>query len=312
MGENKMHANIIFNPVILAQLESYCQQSKKAAMLIPLFTLSMIGNGLVVVLVMLFEYEILYRIFDYLAGDDSEYWSPSIMGCSAFILVIAIHYLAEQNKDNPSFVFINKAAGRLTIIYLFGIGLLLSLLLYLTGGDIFNGQILQPYGSDGTGSNWMDSVMSTFTMPVAGLLFSIGVGGLAIVSAFTAHSAMSKVNVALNEITVRRHNLMLDTQDLAEYHGAERLYDEIAQAKQTHTVKDDMALIDEVAADTLVTITDALAPSLITLNNHLMQHQAPDAQPRSALNIEQLQKAIEPIQAITTQTLLDAMSTTET
>jgi hypothetical protein len=307
-----MNASFVFSPAIAAQLESFAQQSRKAAMMIPLFCLSIVGNGLVTAFVMAFEYEILYRIFHYLAGDDSEYWTPAIMGLSAFILVIAIHYMAETNKDNPSFAFIRKAVGRLTIVYLFGIGLLLSLLLYLTGGDIFNGEILSAYSEDGTAFNWMDGITRYITMPVTGALFSLGVGGLAIVSAFVAHSAMDKVKTALNEITVRRNNWAMDKRDLGAYRDAESVYDVIAQERQTHTPKDDDTLANEVVADALFNINEALEPSLISLNDHLMQQQAPDELPRSALNIEQLQKAVKPLQTITTQTLLSALKSTKT
>lgn len=307
-----MNASFVFSPAIAAQLEGFAQQSRKAAMMIPLFVLSIVGNGIVTVFVMAFEYEILYRIFHYLAGDESEYWTPAIMGLSSFILVIAIHYLAEKNKDNQSFAFISKAAGRLMIVYLFGIGLLLSVLLYLTGGDIFSGEILRPYGDDGASVGWMDRVTRYITMPVTGLVFSLGVGGLAIVSAFVADSAISKVKHAHYEITLRRQNWAMDKQDLATYRDAEHAYDAIAQERQANTPKDDDTLSHEVVTDTLLTITEALEPSLVTINNHALQHQAPDVLPRTALNIEQLQKAVKPLQAITTQTLLNALKSTKT
>ncbi len=131
----------IFSPQVSAVLEGYCQQSRKAAAVIPLYILSALFNGLITLGVMVFEYEILYRVFEYLAGDDSEYWTPAIMGMSSFILVIAIHYLAEQNKHHPALGFITKAAGVMSVVYLFGIGLLLALLVYLSGGDIFTGDI---------------------------------------------------------------------------------------------------------------------------------------------------------------------------
>jgi hypothetical protein len=298
----------IFNPQVGAVMEGYGQKSRKAAARIPLLMLSAALNSLISALVMLFEYEVLYRVFDYLAGDDSEYWSPAVMGLTSFILVIAIHYLVMDNKNHPALRFINKIAGVMSIVYLVGIGLLLSLLIFAEASSLFD---LETFGfvADDTDeeAGMIALVMANITSPIAKLLFSFGLGALALINVFVAHHAISKVSDALSEISLRRETWQQDKKDLAIYRKAKAAHRDIEQGKQNHNVSDDDTLCHEVAADVLLNITDALTPTLFNINNALMMHTLSEVLPQSQLDVEQLQKAVKPIQAITTDTLIKAM-----
>lgn len=156
--------------------------------------------------------------------------------------------------------------------------------------------------------SWLASFMGNFTGPAASILFSAGVGALAVINVFVAHAAMGKVKSALSEITVRRDNWRQDKDDLTIYREAESKHSEIDEAEQNHIVKDEDALKHEVAADVMLTITDALAPTLVTINDSLFMNKLSSALPKGALNVEKMQNAAEPIQAITAQTLIDAMT----
>jgi hypothetical protein len=298
----------IFNPQVGAVLEGYGQKSRKEAARIPLLVLSAVLNGIVSALVMLFEYEVLYRVFDYLAGDDSEYWSPAVMGLTSFILVIAIHYLAMDNKHHPVLRFINKVAGVMSIVYLVGIGLLLSLLIFAEAGSLFDletfGFVTEDVEEE---ASMVALMMANITSPMAKLLFSFGLGALALINVFVAHHAINKVSSALSEISLRRETWQQDKKDLAIYRKAKTTHRDIEQDKQNHNVSDDDALRHEVAADVLLNITDALAPTLFNINNALMMNTLSEVLPQSQLNVEQLQKAVKPIQAITADTLIKAM-----
>lgn len=296
----------VFNPQLSAVLEGYCLQSRKAAAWIPLYIASMILNGLVAAGVMLFEFEILYRVFSYLAGDDSEYWSPSVMGLTSFILVVAIHYLAEQNKQHPVLTFVNKVAGFMSVIYLIGIGLLLSLLIFADAGSLFDPETFGftvPLDVEDEQAGVAASLMAHITSPVAKVLFSFGIGALAITNVFVAHHAISKTKLAATKISGSRDNWRQDAKDMATYRTAKKAHREVEQRKQAHNTKSDETLRNEVVADVLLTIADALTPILAHINNALFMNALTDVIPGSPLNPEQMQKAVKPIQAITAETL---------
>lgn len=66
--------------------------------LILLFMVFLIFYVFIIIGLMIFEYEFIYKVFEYLLGEDFEYYSFCIMGFSFFIFVIVIYFFVEWNK----------------------------------------------------------------------------------------------------------------------------------------------------------------------------------------------------------------------
>ena len=300
----------VFQPHVGVILQGYCEQSRKDMRSIPLFMVSLIFHSLITIGLMIFEYELIYKVFEYLSGEDSEYYSPRIMGFSSFILVIAIHFFAERSKQHPVLRLINKVAGMSMLIYALGIASMLSLLVFADSGDLFSadtlGLIVEPVDSDES-MNWSATFMAYVTSPLGKILFSVGIGVLVIINLFASHHAIDKAKQAGSEIVRRRAAFSIDQQDLSLYQQSFHHYCDLEARKESFTPKNDTALKDEVAQEVLLTIQEALSPTLIAVRNAQVLEEISSILPHSQLNIEQVKAAIAPIEAITHDNIVKAM-----
>lgn len=299
----------IFDAPLMAVMQEYSEKSKKAAVKIPLFIGSVLFHGLITFGVMLFEFELLYRVFSYLSPD-SEYWTPEVMGLSSFIMVVAIHFIAERNKKHVAIRAINAIAGTSAILYALGIGLLVALILFLDGQGLFdieNFASITPAETDEPVPNWVTWAMAHVASPLGSLLFSLGVGALAIINIFVAHHALDKVKHGLTEISARRAAYQADKADIDTFMAAEDAYRELAEQKAEYVTKSDESIMMDVANDVVMNIHEAIRPMAHMVNNQVLLNNLTDALPQSSLNVEQAQKALKPLQAITTDQLVSIM-----
>lgn len=306
----------VFTIDTLTALEKFAGKSRFAALGLAAVVGSALFFTLVTLGVFAFEYEIFYRIFDYLAGDDSAFWTPWIMGCSSMIVVMALHTMVAMNARHFVLRFVNHVAGALVPVYLLGVGTVLAVMLFQDGlGDMLSGggsgfdiNAVQAFGEDGNGS-WIERLMGDVVSPVAALLFSGGIGALAIINVFVAHHCLSKAQSQFTHIadTLRLHRE--DAADLATY---KRLYDrndELQTLIEGALTTSDDALRIEIAQDVLLDIRRALAPAQHALTQlaHTPQDQAFTFAQTPALNAKELEKAVKAISAIDLNTLINHM-----
>ena len=308
----------VFSPATYSVLEQCQQTSEENArgLIASYFSLSF--NSVVALGVCAFEFEIFYRIFSYLAGEDSQFWTPWVMGCSSMILVVAIHTLALRNQDHPVVRIIRRIASTLIPIYLLGIGLLLAAMIYHDGlGDLMNseddfGTLLNELNTspetDTQEGNWLIPIMEHITVPLATLLFSIGIGALAIINVFVGHHAMSTVQQTVTRISQCLSAYRADKEDFALFRQAHQDYDALQEKIDHATMEDDDALRQAIASDTLFQIEQAIAPAHKVLTQLTMdKSEKVSFIHQDNLNKTELEKFLKAIKTITLDTLIKHM-----
>lgn len=150
------------------------------------------------------EYELLYRTFEAIAGENNEYWSPAMMALTGAIMVTAFHLLASKSPDNPALRLIRRLTPWLIGLYLVGLGLLTAGVINIDA----SGVLLQNPTSIVIGGlpnakpelHWLTALFENVTNPLALALFSFGIGGIAIVNLFVAHGLIEGIKKTLHKI----------------------------------------------------------------------------------------------------------------
>ncbi|MCY7297387.1 hypothetical protein [Alteromonas sp. a30] len=288
----------VFAPHIKNALAAEVQKSRNALLPVPFYALSVTLCGLLALGVIAFEFEILYRVFDYLAGEESTFWTPEVMGFSSLILVVAVHFLAQSNADHRTLLFINRISANLLPIYLLGIGTLLAVI-------IFNDGVLSLLQSDTLWDNsavenendWLSHFMETIGSPIAAILFSAGIGALAIINIFVSHHAFNGFARHFKQIVIRVGTYRTDKKDMDGYQNAEKHARELKDDLGGLVIRPEAELQNDVATDILLAIDDALKePRAALAQAELMN--SPIELPQS-LNAEQLKKAMKALDGIT-------------
>ncbi len=240
-------------------LEMYRREAWKV---IPL-KIKAIFQGLILAFVVFVETHLVYRVFDYLSGDEGKYWSPEIMMLTSAIMIVGFHVLAINKPGNVAVRFVERCAGILIPIYAIGVALYLGIAIFEdsdSGFDLGAAPTLLGIAPEMPGQNWIDLIFENITSPLAKLGFSVGIGGLAIVNLYIAHSLLTMILANVDDIYARLsraraaqtdYDIILRTQDQFSEVGAD-----IADLE----MRDETYFKDRIAGDVLVIKDEALSP----------------------------------------------------
>lgn len=298
----------IFNQPVQATLETLRQPSLAEAQKLPSIKWALAACALIALLVVTFEAKIVYATFDMTFGSSDTVWQPWIMAFASLILVLAVHFIGHKNAQHPVIRFVNRAAAILIPAYLLGIGVLIVVTLYNNGlgemlmassGDISIEAMLTPEPDSA-----LDQVMTTALTPLAGILFSVGIGSLAIVSVFVAHFTLSKVEILAEKYLRISQAAALDNRDIQAYQQAFADYDALQAQIDNLIIQDEEALREALADEVLISIQDGLAPTVQLINQSKYQQRPEGLLPPNQINVTALEKAIKPIQSINRKDIL--------
>ncbi|GAB2695103.1 hypothetical protein [Aliiglaciecola aliphaticivorans] len=299
-----MNASNVFTTDGRVLLTRAVQKSKLASWKVPLQVIGLVACTLAAIGAMSFEWEIMSRIFSYLAGAESEYWSPWIMGFSSLIIVLGLHFLAMKHPDHQALATLERIAGGLMLIFLIGIGLLLAAMLYQDGlGDILGEEIsLPPLGDDIPTSSlgamvWLDALMRNIGNPLATLAFSLGIGSLTLMSVFVTHNALNFGQQCFTNLFVRINMRKEDIQDLQTFLSAQHDYETMQQALLLCYRRDNETLLHDIADEALTAHHEGLAPTARALSDaRLMARDIPFAD-KPNLDIKEMEKRLNALNA---------------
>ncbi len=298
----------IFKQPVQATLESLRQPSIADAQRLVGIKISGIAFALLALLVVAFESKIIYATFEMTFGTEDKVWKPWIMAFASLILVLAVHFIGQKNADHPVLQFVNRATALLIPIYLVGIGVLIVVTLY-NGGL---GEMLSSFDDDISldallaeeSDSVLDKMMTSILTPLAGSLFSIGIGSLAIVSVFVAHFALSQFEKRFEEYSRLSQAVELDERDVSAYQAAKAEYESLQAQIDNLLLYDDEIIREALADEVLLSIQDALEPTIKLINHNKYTHREADLLPPNQIDISALEKAIKPIQSINREDIL--------
>lgn len=261
---------------------------------------------------MLIEWEMLYQVFDYLAGD-SGYWSAALMACGALVIVAGFHLLARAHPRHPAVVLVNLVASILIPFYLIGAGLLVASILYADGlGEIAAPQAPIVFGQiaatvDALSGSWIDAVFGQWTRPLAVLVFALGIGGISVINVCVVHETLANAEGNLREAGRRLRRGRAARADWVRIKESQARFAEVSQQLAQLDARWDAAGIREaIAGEVMSTIASALQPHKVWLreqslksNSRFRQDEAPAP--------KVVEEAIALIEAITWDQVTEAM-----
>lgn len=291
----------LFNEYDQQQIDIKHKENSKRLRKIPWLVFCWGIAVLCLLLGLLFEYEIIYRIFQYLS-DGNDYWSPALMATSALLITLAFHILVKFYGSRNLNFWIRRLATFCIPIYVLGAAFLLAAILYQDGlGAILESEQdwlggfanSNSVGQDSPSEEgWLTTVIEHILNPLAVLGFMLGIGGLAIINLFNSHHWIQ----SLGDIS---HDLFATYGEVRHfyhhYHIIQQCNDDIVMNyAELHMLKQlhEDQLILNTALEVVNAIQDALQPHKNALNVHRYQMTGSDFQPVENLDIKAIQKDI--------------------
>jgi hypothetical protein len=219
-------------------------QTVRTAALSPFKLATAAFSGVTLAAVGFIEWELSFRLFDAVSGG-GQYWSPTLMAFTSLGMLTGYHLAADEHPNHPMVRVMDRVAMVLAPIYAIGTGLMLAMILY---GDqiselvapakatVFGGDLpdTPPDGLNG----WLDTLVTRFGNPVSVLLFTLGVGGLAVCNLAVSHrlindikdnvrtawSAISRAKQAVADFKIVRDAQKRDAQLAQEQEALEVQY----------------------------------------------------------------------------------------
>ena len=260
------NSTLLLTPQEQAQCAAKMGEIVKQARWIP-FQIVLIGLlGFIQAAVGYIEWELLLQVFKFLAGGEEGYWSANVMACSGLLVIVGFHVLARQNPQHRAVVWISRIAGVLIPVYAVGVGLLLASILFSDGPS---GMFADPTSfsffeaeaaTESVRGNWLEWAFENLTNPLAVLIFSLAVGGLAILNLFLSHHLITAITHSMTSV-YHRFTCALDArQNYAAVREAQKRFLELAHERREIALLDDEALAAEIAIEALAAIQEALSP----------------------------------------------------
>lgn len=297
-----IEAKIIFTPHENMQFAAIRNQLMRAAAPVPMNSLFHALLALVLGVVGYVEYELIYEVFEYLSGD-SEYYSPGIMALASMIMVVGFHVLAALNPNSFAARAINAIVGYVIPVYLLGVGLLLACVMFADGlGEIVAPEIPIVIGELTTAvqeKGFVDSVFQYLADPLSVLLFSLGMGGLAIVNLFVANALLERLISGVRESYAR----LTDAKAAqVKYRTIQRTQKDfgsnLVALADNHRKDDDAAICEQIAVHALNVIDDALQPHRDYYKKHSYAKQTEFSGEMGGPDLKQMAKDIAAIDRI--------------
>ena len=305
----------LFQPDELMQCQAIVKRLALASAKSPLIVFYVVVQAMLLATVALVEWEIIYQVFDYLAGDTATgesagYWQPGLMALSALSVIVGFHLLTKLKPQNLAVRIVESAVQVLIVLYLFGVGFQIATILYADGlGEMSRVPETLSFGSLDVPveQGWLDRVFEQVANPMAVLALALGLGGLAVINIFVAHRLLVLLTTNLADLVGRVSRLRAALKDHAIIRQAQRDYAGLGVELDALDARDDTQLRLSIASRVIALIADALLPHKVWLSEraHASQSRFEADDP---VDPKQLAKDIARIETISLDDVLKALS----
>ncbi len=305
----------LFSPQELMEFQATVKRLLLATAKAPLIIFLGAVQAVLLLTVGLVEWEIVYQVFDYLAGETATgesagYWEPGLMALSALSVIAGFHLLAKVKPNNLAMRIVESAVQVLIVLYLIGIGFLVAAILYTDGlGEMVQVPDAWSLGTlaESVEQSWLDSVFEQVANPMAVLVLALGLGGLAVINIFVAHRLLVLLTANLTDLVGRVSRLRAALKDHAVIRRTQRDYARLGVELDALDARDDTQLRLAIASRVIAVIADALLPHRKWLSEraHASQSRFEADDPADP---KQLAKDIARIEAISLEDVLKALS----
>lgn len=270
-----------------------------------------------ILLISFVEFHMITSLFGDLVEETETAFTPAIMALTAPVMILGFHAMASYYPNSLTVRFIRGSPRLFIPLYLLGISLIIGGLIYDRGLLSLlseGGEIDFPTILEAAPESWTDWFISTISNPVAALLFSLGIGGLAVVNIFVADFLLHKIKEAVKT----RHAIIQRAQQIKRDYDIVRAcvaaYEQIDfDLADLNRLSDDV-LAEEQGISALDAITDELAkPKINLLNAEYEDEQLPFLSGgKKPLDPKPLKAAIAKIEAIDLKTIIHWMEAPKT
>lgn len=261
----------LFTPRELTLAVLQLKKAGRGLLCVPLRAGKLVLMGLLLSLLLVLEFELLYRVFEYLAGTEGKYWSPVLMGLIGMVIILAFHLLADIRPNNVAARVVNALAERLIPIYLIGIGILVAAIVFASGlGEMLESDaplILGQLPEQAVQHGIVETIFQYVANPAAVLAFSVGLGGLAIINVFTANHLVKRIGAGLKELSEAFQRFRDARTNHAEITNAQREFAQACADERDLELRDRAFFAELLAAETVDCIDRALQPHRLYAQN---------------------------------------------
>ena len=305
--------DILFTPQQIAQMQPVYNAARKAFWLIPFLVFTTAFFAVLQGLVGLVEWELMFRVFEYLAGDGYQFFSPHLMAFTGILMIVGYHLLAENQPDNIAVKIVSRVSQALILAYAIGAGVYLSRILIDSGlGESGSLDIEAMMGSldNFNQQSWLEILFSKFAGPSGAMVLAVGVGGLGIVNLYISHALISRITKNIVDIRDRKVRYKAIQSDYQTVLDCQKQYAEITNDLGDLEMLDRDYISLEIASETLDMIAQNLA-------RHEQEYQRLIVEPEgdrfdgqtNKTDLKEIKKSIDGIRKISLNDILKVLNT---
>lgn len=305
--------NDLYDQKTWLAMEAIAADAEKSLRQTAAHTLRIILCTLGLVVIAFVEYHMIISLFGDLVEETETAFTPEIMALTALVMILGFHAMASRYPDHFAVRFIRDCPKFFIPLYLIGISLIIGGLIYdrgllsilSEGGELNTESLLEAVPS-----SWTDWFIASVQNPVAALMFSLGIGGLAVVNIFVADFLLHQIKDA----AAARHRIIQDAQIIRDAyviaHECAKTYEKIdfELADLNRLTSDVLAERQGLAALDAVT-EELIKPKRFVINVEHAEDPVPFLHGgRQPLDLKSLKAAIAKIEAIDLPVILHWMT----
>lgn len=272
----------------------------------------------------LLDYELLYRVFDFIAGgetasdlslgaevQDEPLYDPWIMALTGLVMILGYKIASVDFPNHPVVKLVNRMSLALIWCYVLGIGLLLAAILYLDGGALLiDGGGLTLPGSEPLfdPAALIDGAFANIVNPLALAAFSLGVSGIAILNIFVVTRllgwTMKNFGGAYAIFTRARHAI----SNYNVTRRSQKRHLELQQDQGDLIIKQDDDEINNKIAASFVLVKEE---ALFERKNFLLEHElykTADYCPQEEVDLAAVRKLVKTLDSLSVEDVLKVLS----
>lgn len=219
---------------------------RKAARKVPLYMLFTGVMCLALFTAGAVDYVFLREVFEYLlSGEPNEagYWSPNIMALSGLVAIFSFHALTFRRNTERFEGGISLLAAFSLAALMIGVGLILAAIVYVTGAssltdtslhdsvEVFVGEAVEE-----SRSSFVQAFFKDHVLPVFPVIFAIGLGGVFVLSVYTAHRLLTGIHWLVVRIFEDRTAAKVSAERLARLRELDTAHHSLVQEFNKRTV----------------------------------------------------------------------------
>lgn len=260
------------------------------------------------------EYYAFKEIYDFLKPPipgEALALSPSILALTGCVMVLAMHLRSAMKPDSLPVRVLERAVDILLPLYMIGAALMFAGVLFFNGADgmfASSSGSLNIFAAPESDTPLLTRLFERGVAPLISVLFTLGAGAVVVITVFVGHRCLTRLKDYTGDLWGR----IADARDAVAAHA-----EIVAQQEAYRIARGRLMELTEgsvqhaaLAAEIGSVIDEELRPYKLFILDRRVSPEPNPYEPQRELNVDEIERRVREIEAITPEEIIAAMSGT--